>query len=209
MWQKKMADKLKLKEAVVVEGRYDASRLANLIDGMIITTDGFAIYKDLAKQKLLKEIGRKNGLIVLTDSDAAGFRIRNYIQNIVGSTFVKHAYIPAIPGKEKRKTEASREGILGVEGVPDDLIYRALIQAGINHCEEKMDRLITNSDLFEWGLSGGKSSAEKRRRLLVALDLPPRMNKNAMLRVLNELYGYDNIYSMISELCELKDDCQS
>ena len=163
---------------LIVEGKYDAVRLAHLTDAMILLTDGFGIYKDKQRQQLFRALAQKNGLILLTDSDAAGFRIRNYITNMVGAQNVVQAYVPAIHGKEKRKAQPGKEGLLGVEGVDDALVRQALLDAlGAEVGAAPVrpaGRQITYTDLYEWGLSGKPGSAERKARLLNALGLPPR-----------------------------------
>ena len=163
---------------LIVEGKYDAVRLAHLTDAMILLTDGFGIYKDKQRQQLFRALAQKNGLILLTDSDAAGFRIRNYITNMVGAQNVVQAYVPAIHGKEKRKAQPGKEGLLGVEGVDDALV------AG---------RQITYTDLYEWGLSGKPGSAERKARLLNALGLPPRLSKKELVEAFNRLYTFEQL----------------
>ena len=149
---------------LIVEGKYDAARLAHLTDAMILLTDGFGIYKDKKRQQLFKALAQKNGLILLTDSDAAGFRIRNYITNLVGEKNVVQAYVPAIHGKEKRKEQPGKEG-----------------------------RQITYTDLYEWGLSGKPGSAERKAKLLNALGLPPRLSKKELVEALNRLYTFEQL----------------
>ena len=179
-----MSEKLELlhtDRVLIVEGKYDAARLSHLTDAMILLTDGFGIYKDKKRQQLFKQLAHKNGLILLTDSDAAGFRIRTYITNLVGEKNVVQAYVPAIHGKEKRKAQPGKEGLLGVEGVDDALVLQALRdalgeEAGIAPAKPE-GRQITYTDLYEWGLSGTAGSAERKTRLLCALGLPPRLSK--------------------------------
>lgn len=190
--------KLTIRPAVIVEGRYDAARLTNLVDTLILTTDGFAIFKDKARQKLFKQTARARGLIVLTDSDAAGFKIRHFVTNLAGAAYVRQAYVPAIPGKESRKAEPGKEGLLGVEGVRDELILQALqtALASVPDASEAMPenpRPITYTDLYEWGISGTANSAERRRSLLSRLGLPPRLSKKELLSVLNTLYTYEGL----------------
>ena len=163
---------------LIVEGKYDAARLSHLTDAMILLTDGFGIYSDKKRQQLFKALAQKNGLILLTDSDAAGFRIRTYITNLVGEKNVVQAYVPAIHGKEKRKAQPGKEGLLGVEGVDDALVRQALLdalgaEAGAAPVRP-VGRQITYTDLSGWGLSGKPGSAERKARLLNALGLPPR-----------------------------------
>lgn len=192
--------KLGISRALVVEGRYDAARLANLVEGTILTTDGFAIFRDHARQELFRRTARAQGLVILTDSDAAGFRIRHFVADLVGAAYVCHAFIPALPGKEPRKAQPGREGLLGVEGVPDAQIVKALQTALASAPEWAAPppaRPITYTDLYEWGLSGGAYSAEKRRAFLCKLGLPPRLNKRELVQVLNTLYTYE---ALLAEL---------
>lgn len=189
---------------LIVEGKYDAARLARLTDAMILLTDGFGIYKDKQRQKLFKALAQKNGLILLTDSDAAGFRIRNYITNLVGAEHVAQAYVPAIHGKEKRKPQAGKEGLLGVEGVPDEFVLKALHDAlgseAAGAAAKPEGRAITYTDLYEWGLSGTEGSAARKQRLLTELGLPPRLSKKELLEALNRLYSYEQIDAFIDKM---------
>ena len=181
-----MSEKLELlhtDRVLIVEGKYDAARLSHLTDAMILLTDGFGIYKDKKRQQLFKQLAHKNGLILLTDSDAAGFRIRTYITNLVGEKNVVQAYVPAIHGKEKRKAQPGKEGLLGVEGVDDALVLQALRdalgeEAGIAPAKPE-GRQITYTDLYEWGLSGTAGAAERKTKLLCALGLPPGSRKKS------------------------------
>lgn len=183
--------RLRLREVLVVEGRYDASALASIVDGLIITTDGFSIYSDSEKKELIRRLGRERGLVLLTDSDAAGFQIRSYVEKIAGDCVIRHAYVPAVPGKEARKTAPGKEGILGVEGLPVEVLRRALQQAGVTPAPARSGRQITYTDLYEWGLSGGAGSAERRREILTRLGLPHRLSKRALCQVLSSLYSYE------------------
>lgn len=195
---------LKLEQALLVEGKYDAARLGNLVDGTILTTDGFRVFKDGALQKLLKRMAAAQGLIILTDSDAAGFKIRHFVTGLVGAENVLQAYVPAIPGKESRKAEPGKEGLLGVEGVPDELILQglqtALESSTADRKETAQTRPITYTDLYDWGVSGTANSAETRRSLLRRLGLPPRLSKKELLQVLNTLYTYDSLNAEIEKL---------
>lgn len=194
---------LKLEQALLVEGKYDAARLANLVDGTILTTDGFRVFKDGALQKLLKRIAAAQGLIILTDSDAAGFKIRHFVTGLVGAENVLQAYVPAIPGKEPRKPEPGKEGLLGVEGVNDDLILQGLqtaLDGAVSRTNAEKSRPITYTDLYDWGISGTDNSAENRRVLLRRLGLPPRLSKKELLQVLNTLYTYDALNAEIEQL---------
>ena len=188
-----MKEKLKIGQVLLVEGRYDASRLAGLVDGLILTTDGFAIFKDKEKQALLRTLGRQRGVLILTDSDAAGFRIRRFVSDLVGRQYVSQAYVPAIPGKESRKAAPGKEGLLGVEGVPDQEILRALENAGLQGEVKASGRPITYTDLYEWGLSGTADCADRRREFLGFLGLPPRLSKKALCQVLNTIYTYEEL----------------
>lgn len=195
---------LKLEQALLVEGKYDAARLANIVDGTILTTDGFRVFKDGALQKMLKRIAAAQGLIILTDSDAAGFKIRHFVTGLVGAGNVLQAYVPAIHGKEARKAEPGKEGLLGVEGVNDELILQGLTTAleSRTTCQKRtaQSRPITYTDLYDWGISGTANSAENRRVLLYRLGLPPRLSKKELLQVLNTLYTYDALNAEIEKL---------
>ncbi len=194
-----MSERLRIEQVIVVEGRYDASALAPLVDALILTTDGFAIYKDKQTQALLKELGRKRGIILLTDSDAAGFRIRTFLTNLIGESYVKQAYVPAIHGKEARKSQPGKEGLLGVEGISADLLRKALLDAGASQQTPRQGRSIAYVDLYQWGLSGTAGSQEKRFALLKKLGLPNRLSKKALLDVLNQLYTYEEIEALAKD----------
>lgn len=194
---------IKLEQALLVEGKYDAARLANIVDGTILTTDGFRVFRDAALQKLLKRIAAAQGLIILTDSDAAGFKIRHYVTGLVGAEHVLQAYVPALPGKEARKAEPGKEGLLGVEGVPDALILQGLttaLESAVPRADAAKRRAITYTDLYDWGISGTANSAGNRRALLHRLGLPPRLSKKELLQVLNTLYTYDALCAEIKNL---------
>ena len=189
----------KLKEVIVVEGRYDKNTLSQVVDAVILETAGFGIFNDAAKRRLLKTMAEQRGLIVLTDSDGAGFLIRNHIRGCVDPKLVKHAYIPDIYGKERRKAKTSKEGKLGVEGMRPEVLLDALIRAGATFDDSPNDTCcerITKADLYARGLSGGTGSAEKRRQLLKHLDLPERMSADAMLDVLNALMDREAFYRL-------------
>ena len=180
-------EKIKLHEVVLVEGKYDLNALKQLIDGVVLTTDGFGIFHNDQKLALIRRMAVTRGVIILTDSDGAGFVIRNYLKGALPKEQVKHAYIPDIRGKERRKRIGSKEGKLGVEGMKPEVLRRALLRAGATIEDEpaRTGTPITKADLFSMGLSGGQGSAEKRRKLLAAMDLPERLSTNAMLDVLN------------------------
>lgn len=193
-----------LTEVLLVEGKYDAARLHNLVDGTILTTDGFRVMKDQALQTLLKRMARSRGMILLTDSDAAGFKIRHFVTGLVGAEYVLQAYIPAVPGKEPRKDIPGKEGLLGVEGVSDDLILQGL-QLALNSRQnasatEEPTTPISYTDLYEWGISGTANSAERRRKLLRQLGLPPRLSKKELLQVLSVLYTKESLSRQIQQL---------
>lgn len=192
---------LKIKEAIIVEGVYDENKIKQLVDATVITTNGFRIYKDKKKIELIRRFAATTGIIIFTDSDRAGFQIRNYVKNLVGNKNVKHAYIPDIKGKERRKANPSKEGFLGVEGVSDGIIVDALKDAGVT--EQNIPegvRFVSKSDLFADGLSGGAESKILRCKLLEKLELPSRISANMLLDVLNCVYGYDEYKQMVSEL---------
>lgn len=192
--------KMRIEEVIIVEGKYDAAKLADLVDGLIIMTNGFSVFKSEEKKRLILELGKKRGIIVLTDSDDAGFRIRNYINKIAQGITVKNAYVPAIAGKERRKAQPSKEGLLGVEGVPAELIRKALETAGAHEKAQRAGRKITYSDLYEMGLSGTQGSADFRRKWLESIGFPPRLSKKALCEVLNSLYTYDEFVNTLPKL---------
>ncbi len=195
--------RMQVKQAVIVEGKYDKIKLSGFLDAIILETDGFQIFKDKAKQKLIRRLAEQHGIIVLTDSDSAGFLIRSFLCGITDPKNITNVYIPDIFGKEKRKDAPSAEGKLGVEGVPTEILLEAFHKAGIDceHAEsEAPRRLVTKTDLFEDGLSGGTDSAGKRKALLKALDLPEHMSANAMLQLINSFMTYEDYKAVVAEL---------
>lgn len=190
---------LKIREAIVVEGRYDKNTLSQIVDAPILETAGFGIFKDRQRLALLRRAAEKRGLIVFTDSDGAGFVIRNYIKSAIPGKYLKHAYIPDIPGKEKRKSAPGREGKLGVEGMTQQIILEALRRAGatIEGEEVPQTRGITKQDLMALGLSGGKDASAKRLALLKQCGLPEHMSANAMLQALNLLYSLEELRQIL------------
>lgn len=188
---------LKVEEVIVVEGRYDKNALSQVVDAVILETGGFGIFNDRQKQKLLRTLAEKRGLIVLTDSDGAGFVIRNFIKGCVDPAYVRHAYIPDIRGKERRKSAPSKEGKLGVEGMRPQVLLEALRRAGasVNEGTEQTPA-ITKADLYARGLSGGEGSAQKRRALQNRLDLPEHLSADALLDVLNALMSREEFYDL-------------
>lgn len=196
---------LKIKEAIVVEGRYDKNTLSQLVDTMIIETKGFGIFKDNERLALLRRLARERGLVVLTDSDGAGFVIRNFLKGAIPPQQVKHAYIPDLFGKERRKRQPGKEGKLGVEGMRPQVLEEALRRAGVTFLdhepgEQTPRRPITKADLFSAGLSGGPDSASRRQTLLRCLDLPEHMTANAMLEALNVFCTYEEFQKAVSNL---------
>ncbi len=188
---------LKLKEVIVVEGRYDKNALSQVVDAVILETGGFAIFNDREKQKLLRTMAERRGLIVLTDSDGAGFVIRNFIKGCVDPKLVCHAYIPDIRGKEKRKTAPSKEGKLGVEGMRPQVLLDALRRAGASLEDSgETAKRITKADLYARGLSGGADSSSKRKALQKRLELPEHLSADALLEVLNALMSRDAFYDL-------------
>lgn len=195
----------KIKEVIVVEGRYDKNTLSQIVDATVITLGGFSVFNDKEKLAFLRKLAEKQGLIVLTDSDGAGFVIRNYLKGALPKELVKQAYIPDIHGKERRKRKAGKEGKLGVEGMPPEVILTALERAGATLEDGERETPaakdpITKADLFALGLTGGEGSAQKRQALLKKLDLPEHLNANAMLEALNLLYDRAALEAAVEEL---------
>ena len=192
---------VKIREAIVVEGRYDKNTLSQVVDAPILETAGFGIFKDRQQMALLRRVAEKRGLIVFTDSDGAGFVIRNHIKSAIPGKYLKHAYIPDIPGKERRKSAPGREGKLGVEGMTPEVILAALRNAGatIEGEETTSTGGITKQDLMALGLSGGSNAGAKRKALLKKLNLPEHMSANVMLQALNLLYTREELEQMLNE----------
>lgn len=188
-----------VKEVIVVEGRYDKNTLSQIVDAVIIETSGFGIFNDAQKQKLLRTMAQARGLVVLTDSDGAGFVIRNFIKGCVDPACVKHAYIPDVYGKERRKAAPSKEGKLGVEGMRPQVLLDALIRAGATMdarpAAESAAR-ITKADMYKCGLSGGTGSREKRAALIKRLDLPEKLSADALLDVLNAIMTREEFFAL-------------
>ncbi len=193
---------LKLREAILVEGRYDKNTLAQIVDAPILETSGFGIFKDKKQLAFLRKVAQTRGLIVFTDSDGAGFVIRNHIKSAIPAQYLKHAYIPDIYGKERRKAAPGKEGKLGVEGMTRQVIEEALRQSGatIEGEDAIASRQITKQDLMALGLSGGPNSGEKRLQLLKRLHLPEHMSANAMLQALNLLYSLEELTSILEAM---------
>lgn len=194
----------KIKEVIVVEGRYDKNTLAQVVDATVVTLGGFAVFNDKEKVAFLRRLAAERGLIVLTDSDGAGFVIRNYLKGALPKEQVKQAYIPDIHGKEKRKRAPGKEGKLGVEGMSPAVLEAVLRRAGATFLDEpdaaaQTSPPITKADLFALGLSGGPGAAERRGMLLKKLDLPEHLSPNALLPVLNALYTRDAFLQEVEE----------
>ena len=193
---------IKIREVIAVEGRYDKNTLSQVVDATILETSGFGIFKDKQQQKLLRRAAETRGLIVFTDSDGAGFVIRNFLKGLIPAKYLKHAYIPDICGKEKRKAAPGKEGKLGVEGMTPDVIVEALKRAGAT-IEGETDHTtggITKQDLMDLGLSGGKNSSLLRAQLMKRLDFPEHMSANALLQALNLLYTLPQLKAEIESM---------
>ena len=193
---------LKIREAIVVEGRYDKNTLAQIVDAPILETKGFGLFKDPKQLELLRSVAKKRGLIVLTDSDGAGFVIRNHIKSAIPAKYLKHAYIPDVAGKEKRKAAPGKEGKLGVEGMSPEVLLAALKNAGATIEGESTARendQITKQDFVEFGLSGGLNASERRKRLQNRLHLPEHMSANALLQALNLLLNREELAEIARE----------
>lgn len=193
---------IKIREAIVVEGRYDKNTLSQIVDAPILETAGFGIMKDKAQLQLLRRVACQRGLIVFTDSDGAGFVIRNFLKSAIEPKYLKHAYIPDIPGKERRKSAPGREGKLGVEGMRPEIILEALRRSGATIEGQAAQRCsgITKQELMELGLSGGPDSSIKRLKLLKMLSLPEHMSANAMLQALNLLYTLEELREAMAQM---------
>ena len=193
---------VKIKEAIVVEGRYDKNTLSQIVDATILETKGFGLFQDKQQLALLRKVAQKRGLIIFTDSDGAGFVIRNHIKSAIDGKYLKHAYIPDIPGKERRKAAPGKEGKLGVEGMTPAIILEALRRAGATIEGESAQpvRNITKQDFMALGLSGGPNSSALRLALLKKLDMPEHMSANAMLQALNLLYTPEELEAQVAAL---------
>ncbi len=192
---------IKIEQAIIVEGKYDKIKVSSFIDAVIIVTNGFGIFTDREKLELIRFYAMKTGIVILTDSDKAGFAIRNHIKGAVRNGKIYNVYIPDIMGKEKRKVKPSAEGKLGVEGVEKNIILKAFEKAGIltSECEKDDTQKITKTDLYLMGLSGGKNSAVLRKRLLEYLKLPSLLTANSMLEVLNTMMDREQLKNIIAD----------
>ncbi len=189
---------VKIKQAVIVEGKYDKIRLSNVIDALIVPVNGFSIYKDKETAELIKTLARTTGIVILTDSDSAGFQIRNKIKELARDGEVIHVYVPDIKGKERRKREPSKQGLLGVEGISDGVLLEAFRKAGVlAEKSESRGEPITKADLMDLGLIGADGSSEKRAELQKRLGLPERLSANMLLETLNAMYSRDEFLRLI------------
>jgi len=194
---------LKIREAIVVEGRYDKNTLSQVVDAVILETSGFSVFKDGERLELLRRLAAQRGLIIFTDPDGAGFVIRNFLKGAIPKEQVKHAYVPDVYGKERRKRTPGKEGKLGVEGMPPEVLVEALRRAGatVEGAEETAPRgELTPADLFALGLTGVSDAAVRRGALLKQLRLPEHMNAKALLVVLNSLYTPEEVARMVEKL---------
>lgn len=191
---------LKIKEAVIVEGKYDKIKLSNLIDTLIIETNGFAVFKDKKKLAFIRKLANERGIIVITDSDHSGFQIRNYISSSLPKDKIKHIYIPDIYGKEKRKKEPSKEGKLGVEGIDDKILLSLFEKANIEARSVEKRDLITSVDMFTLGLSGTPNATQNKKKLLKSLDLPEFLSTSSLISYLNSSMNKKEFYSLCHNL---------
>lgn len=191
---------LKIKEAVIVEGRYDKLKLSNILDTLIVETNGFGIYKDKAKLRFIKKLAQERGIIVLTDSDHSGFQIRHYLSSGIAKDRIKHIYIPDIYGKEKRKKEPSKEGKLGVEGISEKLLLELFNKADVSSENVVLENPVTNFDLYDMGFSGTPNAKANKKKLLKALDLPEFLSTNSLLSYINSAMSRDEFEDLVSRL---------
>lgn len=193
---------VRIREAIVVEGRYDKNTLSQIVDAPILETSGFGIFKDQQQMALLRKAAHTRGLIVFTDSDGAGFLIRNHIKSAIDGKYLKHAYIPDIPGKERRKKTPGKEGMLGVEGMTPRVILDCLRRAGATFEDQQATQAgeITKQDFVALGLSGGKNSSALRRALIKKLDFPAHMSANGLLQAMSLLYSLEELERMVGSL---------
>lgn len=191
---------LKIKEVVVVEGRYDKIKLSGILDAIIIETNGFGIYKDKEKIAFIRRLAEERGVIILTDSDHSGFQIRNYVSSGIPEEKIKHIYIPDIYGKEKRKEKPSKEGKLGVEGMSSALLLDLFSKADVEVSERNIENPITGYDLFELGIAGKPNAKEKKAKFLRMLDLPEFLSTNSLLSYLNSTMTKEEFRNIASKI---------
>lgn len=190
---------LKIKEAVIVEGKYDKMQLKKVCDALIITTDGFRIFRDKDKREFLKALAKRQGLLILTDSDRAGFVIRSHLKSFIPNEYIKNVYIPDIRGKEKRKSAPSKEGLVGVEGIDEETLSRLLKEAEATPAQKSGEQ-ITKADLFELKLAGSEESAVLRRQIAQDLSLPSRLSSNALLEIFNSMFSREEFFDFVRNL---------
>lgn len=193
---------IKTDKIIIVEGRYDKIKLSSIVDAVIIETEGFGIFKNKEKQRMIRRLAQSSGIVILTDSDSAGFMIRSFITSFVPKEYITNVYIPDIYGKEKRKDTASKEGKLGVEGISAQVLTEAFEKAGIgvSECEKADKRAVTLNDFYEDGLTGSADSKAKRKELLKKLDLPERMSTKALLEIINIFLTYEQYKEIVQEV---------
>ncbi len=193
---------IKINQAVIVEGKYDKIKLSSVIDALIIETDGFGIFKDKEKQRLIRFLAETKGIVIMTDSDSAGFKIRSFINGITDSKNITNVFIPDIYGKEKRKSEFSKEGKIGVEGISKDIILEALHKAGVDCAENERTaaRKVTKTDFFLDGISGGEKSSCIRKEFAKSLGLPERISASSLLKIINSCMTYDDYKKCVEKL---------
>lgn len=200
-----MGERLAIREAILVEGRYDVNTVRQIVDTVVLETGGFRIFHDADRLTLIRKIAQARGLILLTDSDGAGFLIRNYLKGALPKEQIRQAYIPDIYGKEARKRCGSKEGKLGVEGMRPDVIRKALLDAGATvlnqeNEQERRKRWISKADFYAYGLSGGAGSVERRRKLLKQMELPEYMTANALLEYINAVIDRETLEKLLAQL---------
>lgn len=195
-----MREKIKIHEAVIVEGRYDKIKLSNIIDAFILETDGFSIFKDKKKLTFIKKLALERGIVVLTDSDHAGFMIRSHISSAVPKSRIKNVYIPDVFGKEKRKAAPSKEGKIGVEGMSTEVILNAFEKAGVTASKVACDNPVTTADFFELGLTGGANSKEKRKALCAELDLPEFLSVSSLISCINNMMSKEEFAEKVKAM---------
>lgn len=195
-------NKIKIRQAIVVEGKYDKIKLSEIIDGVIIVTNGFGIYRNKETIELIRFYAKQRGLVILTDSDSAGNQIRGHIKSIVPEGEITNVYVPEIRGKEKRKAKPSKEGMLGVEGIPSEIIRNAFIRAGLLDDEFIEKSPVTKMDFYDLGLSGSSDSSSLRKRLAEKLDLPVSLSSSALLDAVNTMFDRDDFIGFFSDFYE-------
>lgn len=194
-----------IREVIIVEGRYDKNTVSQAVDATIIETRGFGVFSDAALLELLRKMAAERGIIIFTDSDGAGFLIRGRLKSLIGDNGVLHAYIPDTPGKERRKSHASKAGLLGVEGMAPEIIVESLRKSGATFEDAdtvtlRQKQQVTKADMYELGLSGGSDSGARRSALKTALGLPELLSANALLDVINCLYDRDGFFELMRTL---------